>query len=53
MLKRLIESATAAMPNTVVVPVTSIGVIGEFLRAEGVKVHALGMSLALNFPMML
>ena len=53
MLKRLIESDSAAIPSTVVVSLTSMGVIGEVLRVEGVKVHALGMSSALNFPMTL
>jgi glycosyltransferase involved in cell wall biosynthesis len=44
MLKRLIESDSASMPNTVVVSLTSIGVIGEILHNQGVKVHALNLS---------
>ena len=53
MLKRLIESDPDAIPNTVVVSLTTLGVIGEILHAQGVRVHALGMSSALNFPMTL
>lgn len=48
MLKRLIESEPDAIPNTVVVSLTTLGVIGETLRAQGVRVHALGMSSALG-----
>src|SRR6267378_4478811 len=53
MLRRLIESAPASIPETVVVSLTSLGVIGESLRAQGVKVHALGMSSVLDFPITL
>lgn len=53
MLKRLIESNPASIPETVVVSLTSLGVIGDALGAQGVRVHALGMSSALNFPMTL
>lgn len=53
MLKRLIESDTASIPSTVVVSLTSLGVIGESLRSRGVCVHALGMSSALSFPIAL
>lgn len=53
MLKRLIESNSASIPETVVVSLTSLGVIGDALCAQGVRVHALGMSSALNFPMTL
>ncbi len=53
MLKRLIESDPARIPETVVVSLTSLGVIGESLRARGVRVHALGMSSALDFPITL
>ena len=44
MLKRLIESNPASIHETVVVSLTSLGVIGESLRARGVCVHSLGMS---------
>ncbi|EKD98027.1 MAG: Glycosyl transferases group 1-like protein [uncultured bacterium] len=54
MLKRLIESESATViSRPVVVSLTSLGVIGESLRSEGVRVHALGMSSALNFPITL
>lgn len=53
MLKRLIESDPDAIPNTVVVSLTTLGAIGEALHAQGVRVHALGISSALNFPMTL
>lgn len=43
MLKRLIESDPASIPESVVVSLTSLGVIGESLRARGVCVHTLGM----------
>jgi glycosyltransferase involved in cell wall biosynthesis len=51
MLKRLIESEPASIPDTVVVSLTSFGVIGESLRNQGVKVHALNLSLSgVNIP---
>lgn len=50
MLKRLITSNPATIPETVVVTLTSLGTIGEFLRANGVRVYALQMSSALDFP---
>lgn len=53
MLKRLIYSSPADIPDTAVVSLTSLGVIGESLRAGGVRVHILGMSSALSFPLTL
>lgn len=53
MLKRLIESDPVAVPNTVVVSLTTLGSIGESLRAQNVKVHALGMSSPLDAPIIL
>ena len=53
MLKRLIESAPATFPRTVVVSLTALGPIGEALRAHGVSVHALGMSSLLDSPITL
>ena len=53
MLKRLIESAPVSIPETIVVSLTSIGVIGESLRARGLCVHALGMSSLWCAPMVL
>jgi len=53
MLKRLIESAPASIPGAVVVSLTSLGVIGESLRGQGARVHALGMSSVLDFPITL
>lgn len=41
MLKRLIESEPANIPETVVVTLTSLGVLGEAMRARGVSVHTL------------
>jgi glycosyltransferase involved in cell wall biosynthesis len=53
MLKRLIESAPARFPDTIVASLTSIGVIGESLRARGLCVHTLGMSSLWNSPIVL
>ena len=53
MLKRLIESDPASLPEAVVVSLTSLGVIGESLRARGVCVHTLGMSSLLHSPIAL
>lgn len=53
MLKRLIESESAEFSNTVVVSLTTLGVIGESLRARDVRVHALGMSSTLSSPITL
>lgn len=53
MLKRLIESEPENVPNTVIVSLTSLGVIGESLCAQGVKVYALGMSSAVDVPIAL
>src|SRR5437879_40576 len=53
MLKRLIESAPASIPDAVVVSLTSLGVIGESLRGQGARVHALGMSSVFDFPITL
>jgi glycosyltransferase involved in cell wall biosynthesis len=50
MLKRLIESDPSSTGSTVVISLTTLGVIGEALCAQGVRVHALGMSSALDFP---
>ena len=53
MLKRLIESAPVSLTETIVVSLTSIGVVGESLRARGVCVYALGMSSFWCAPMVL
>lgn len=53
MLKRLIESKPASIPETVVVSLTSLGIIGESLRTRGVCVHALGMFSFLQSPIAL
>ena len=53
MLKRLIESKPASIPEAVVVSLTSLGVIGESLRARGVCVHTLGMSSLWHSPIAL
>ncbi|MBI4706717.1 MAG: glycosyltransferase [Candidatus Omnitrophica bacterium] len=53
MLKRLIESDPVAISSSVVVSLTSLGEIGESLRAHGVCVHTLSMSSALDFPIIL
>lgn len=53
MLKRLIESDPASIHETVVVSLTSLGVIGESLRARGVCVHTLGLRSAFGIPLVL
>lgn len=53
MLKRLIESNPASIPETAVVSLTSLGVIGESLRARGVYVHTLGIRSAFGIPLVL
>ena len=53
MLNRLVESDLTSIPNIVVVSLTSTGVLGQSLRARGVRVYALGMSSALHFPVTL
>lgn len=53
MLRRLIESSPASIPETVVISLTSLGVIGDSLRARGVCVHTLGMSSLLHSPIAL
>lgn len=53
MLKRLIEVAPASIGNNVVVSLTSLGVIGESLRAKGVRVELIGMSSGWSAPMAL
>lgn len=53
MLKRLIESDPDAIPNTFVVSLTSLGVVGDTLRAQGVNVYALGMTSVLHSPFVL
>jgi len=53
MLKRLIESKPSEFPNTVAVSLTSLGVIGESLRARCVRVHALGMTSVWHSPIVL
>lgn len=44
MLKRLIEADPITISNTVVVSLTSLGVIGESLRNQNVKIHTLNLS---------
>lgn len=53
MLKRLIESDPTCIARSVVVSLTSLGVIGESLRVRGVCVHAVGMSSFLHSPIAL
>ena len=53
MLKRLILQNTEGLNETVVVSLTSLGVIGESLRKNGVCVHALEMSSVRHFPITL
>lgn len=50
MLKRLIDSDGESSSKVVVISLTAIGSIGEVLSAQGVKVHALGMTSILGFP---
>ena len=54
MLKRLVESDPVSILHTVIVSLTTLGVIGELLRNQGVKVHTLNLSSnGLNLPMVL
>jgi len=54
MLKRLIVSDPVSIPDTIVVSLTSLGLIGESLRNQGVKVHTLNLSpSAINIPIVL
>ncbi len=53
MLKRLIESNSTSIPGTVVVSLTTSGVIGESLSACGVRVHTLGLRSAFDIPLAL
>lgn len=53
MLKRLIESDSAAILSTIVVSLTTLGTVGESLRAKGVRVHVLGMSSIFGSPIAL
>jgi glycosyltransferase involved in cell wall biosynthesis len=53
MLKRLIESNPASIHETTVVSLTSLGVIGESLRARGVCVHTLETPSFWHAPMTL
>lgn len=50
MLKRLIESDPVSIHETIVVSLTSLGVIGESLRARGVCVHTIEISSFWNSP---
>jgi glycosyltransferase involved in cell wall biosynthesis len=53
MLQRLIQSDSAGRTDVGVISLTTLGVIGKNLRANGVTVHALGMSWLLEFPLTL
>ncbi|MEI6146600.1 MAG: glycosyltransferase [Methylococcales bacterium] len=54
MLKRLIESDPRSFLNTAVVSLTSLGVIGESLLNQGIRVHTLNISpLGFNIPLAL
>lgn len=54
MLKHLINADLATIPDTAVVSLTSIGVIGEALSQQGVLVHALNLSSSgINSPRVL
>lgn len=53
MLKRLIESNPTNIDKTIVISLTSLGVIGKYLRSRGVCVHTLGMSSFWRSPIAL
>jgi glycosyltransferase involved in cell wall biosynthesis len=54
MLKRLIEADPASIPDTMVVSLTTLGVIGDVLRKQGVAVHPLNLSPSgFNIPRIL
>lgn len=50
MLKRLVEATPAAIPNTVVVSLTTLDVVGASLRDQGIVVHALNMTSVWSVP---
>jgi glycosyltransferase involved in cell wall biosynthesis len=50
MLKRLIESRSESLSDTEVISLTSLGVVGESLRNQGIRVHTLGMSSLVHLP---
>lgn len=49
-LRRLVDSNPGNIPDTVVVSLTSLGVVGELLRANSVGVHTLGITGFLHLP---
>ena len=49
MLKRLILSDPGSITATAVISLTTLGEIGESLRARGVIIHALGMKTPMDF----
>lgn len=53
MLKRLILAEPEKISDKIVVSLTTLGAIGAELREHGVKVHALGMTSPLGFPIVL
>lgn len=50
MLERIVRADPGAISNTVVVSLTTMGVIGESLQSRGVRVYALGMTSLLSLP---
>jgi glycosyltransferase involved in cell wall biosynthesis len=50
MLERLVRANSDAISDSVVVSLTSVGVIGASLRGRGVRVHALGMTSLWSVP---
>ncbi len=53
MLRRLVESSNDSISQTVVISLTSLGVVGESLRRLGVTVHILGMHSFIHLPVTL
>jgi glycosyltransferase involved in cell wall biosynthesis len=53
MLDRLIGADLMTVKTTVVISLTSLGLVGESLRDRGVCVHTMGMSSFLQFPLVL
>jgi len=53
MLRRLVESSPDSISESVVISLTSLGVVGATLRQRGVAVHTLGMSSWIYLPVTL
>ena len=50
MLSRLVNSHNNGLHETVVLSLTSLGSVGQYLRSKNITVHALGMSSFIHSP---